>query len=323
MSGLTDKTAMLDPSGRNLSWIFGSSRSGSTWLLRMVSGLDGVVPIDDPHIGHHLGVWRPIPLAWATATEPPELRTLQQFKHEQRDYLLSDQYRDHWVRGVRDLIRARYEPQIADDMRLRGIDDPLVVVKEPAAHAADLLVEMFPASRLIFLLRDGRDVVDSWLDAYSDGAWAMQEGAYPLSDKGRIDFIRWQAEVWLARTKTMQEVFAAHDPARRVLLRYEEMREDPAGAVGAVCDLLGIEADEGRLHEIGQASAFEHVPSTEKGNGRFVRRAEPGGWRESMSAEEIAAMDEILGEKLVELGYATRSELTSPAVPMPRRQPAA
>lgn len=323
MSGLRDKTAILHPTGGNLTWIFGSSRSGSTWLLRMVSGLDGVVPIDDPHIGHHLGVWRPIPLAWATASEPPELRTLQQFKHEQRDYLLSDHYREDWLRGLRDLIRTRYEPQVADDAAARGISDPLVVVKEPAAHAADLLVEMFPDSRVIFLLRDGRDVVDSWLDAYSDGAWAMQEGAYPLSDRGRVAFIRWQAEVWLARTKTMQEVFAAHDPGRRVLLRYEEMREDPAGAVGAVCDMVGIEADEGRLREIGQASAFEHVPSTEKGNGQFVRRARPGGWRDSMTGEEIAAMDEVLGEKLVELGYAKRSELTPSSAALRHRQPAA
>jgi hypothetical protein len=46
-----------------LAWIFGSSRSGSTWLLRMLAALDGVVAIDDPHLGHHLGVWRPISLA--------------------------------------------------------------------------------------------------------------------------------------------------------------------------------------------------------------------------------------------------------------------
>lgn len=313
---------MLEPMGGNLTWIFGSSRSGSTWLLRMLSGLDHVVPVDDPHIGHHLGVWRPIPLAWATASEPPELRTLQQFKREQRDYLLSDQYRDHWVPALRDLFRARYEPQIAEDARASNIAEPLVVVKEPAAHAADLLVEMFPESRVVFLLRDGRDVVDSWLDAYRDGAWAMREGGYPLSDRGRVPFIRWQSEVWLARTETMQSVFAAHDPGRRLLIRYEEMREDPAAAVGAICDLLGIEAGSERLDEIGKASAFEHVPSTEKGNGRFVRRAEPGGWRESMSAEEIAAMDEVLGETLVELGYAKRSELTPAPVEL-NRLPAA
>ena len=56
---------------RRIIWILGSSRSGSTWLLSMLSKLDGVVPMDDPHLGHHLGVWRPIPLAWADDEASP------------------------------------------------------------------------------------------------------------------------------------------------------------------------------------------------------------------------------------------------------------
>ena len=79
-----------------LAWIFGSSRSGSTWLLRMLAELHRVIPIDDPHIGHHLGVWRPIPLAWATAKDPPKLGTLADFKRKKRDYLFSDRFRDTW-----------------------------------------------------------------------------------------------------------------------------------------------------------------------------------------------------------------------------------
>jgi hypothetical protein len=289
----------------------------------MLSGLDRVIPIDDPHVGHHLGVWRPIPLAWATASERPELRTLQEFKREQRDYLLADRYREHWVPALRDLFIARYEPQVAEDAARRGISDPLVVVKEPAAHAADVLVEMFPGSRVIWLLRDGRDVVDSWLDAYSDGAWAMREGAYPLSDHGRTAFIRWQAEVWLARTETMQEVFDSQlDPSRRALIRYEDLREDPARTLEGLLPLLGVDAGREHLEEIGRASAFEHVPSTEKGGGRFVRRAKPGGWRDSMSREEIAAMHEVLLAKLVELGYVEPGHSTAAAAPG-RRNPRA
>jgi len=38
-----------------LTWIFGSSRSGSTWLLRMLATHPDVMPIDETGIGHHLG----------------------------------------------------------------------------------------------------------------------------------------------------------------------------------------------------------------------------------------------------------------------------
>jgi hypothetical protein len=287
-----------------LAWIFGSSRSGSTWLLRMLAELDRVIPIDDPHIGHHLGVWRPIPLAWATAKDPPKLGTLADFKRKKRDYLFSDRFRDTWMPQLRDLISARFAAQAAEDIAAAGgIDRPIVVVKEPGSHAADTIMDLFPHSSLIFLLRDGRDVVDSWLDAYRDGSWATDEGAYPLDDTGRSALIRWQASVWLHRTEVVQETYACTDPDRRVLIRYEEMRADPGAALRKICATLGIEASGESLDGIAAANEFSRVPDSHKGAGREIRRAEPGGWATHMSREEILEMHEILAEKLDELGY--------------------
>jgi hypothetical protein len=287
-----------------LAWIFGSSRSGSTWLLRMLSEIEQVIPIDDPHIGHHLGIWRPIPLAWATAKEPPKLGTLADYKRKKRDYLFSDRYADTWIPQLRDLISARFEAQAAEDIAQAGdIDRPIVVVKEPGSHAADTIMQLFPDSSLIFLLRDGRDVVDSWLDAYRDGSWATDEGAYGLDDAGRPALISWQSSVWLHRTEVVQETYARTHPDRRVMIRYEEMREDPVTALKQISDLLGIETSGDQLEGIAATNEFSRVPETNKGTGREIRRAEPGGWASHMSREEIIAMHEILAEKLDELGY--------------------
>jgi hypothetical protein len=300
--GATPDISVTAP-GR-LAWIFGSSRSGSTWLLRMLSELDRVIPIDDPHLGHHLGVWRPIPLAWATAKHLPKLGTLADYKRKKRDYLFSDSYRDTWMPKLRELIAARFEAQAADDLARSGpVEKPIVVVKEPGSHAADTIMDLFPHSSLIFLLRDGRDVVDSWLDAYRDGSWATDEGAYPLDDTGRSALIRWQASVWLHRTEVVQETYACTDPDRRVLIRYEEMRADPGAALRKICATLGIEASGESLDGIAAANEFSRVPESHKGAGREIRRAEPGGWATHMSREEILEMHEILAEKLDELGY--------------------
>lgn len=287
-----------------LAWIFGSSRSGSTWLLRMLSELERVIPVDDPHIGHHLGVWRPIPLAWATAKDPPKLGTLADFKRKKRDYLFSDRYRDTWVPQLRDLISARFEAQAAQDIAAAGgIDQPIVVVKEPGSHAADTIMDVFPQSSLIFLLRDGRDVVDSWLDAYKDGSWATDEGAYPLDDTGRPALIRWQSSVWLHRTEVVQETYARTEPKRRVLIRYEEMRSDPVAALERICSMLGIEVSREQLDEIAGTHSYSSVPKADKGAGREIRRAEPGGWTDHMTRQEIIEMHDILADKLDELGY--------------------
>ena len=280
-----------------LAWIFGSSRSGSTWLLRMLADLEGVVPIDDPHLGHHLGVWRPIPLAWAACEDPPPLRTLIEVKEEDSDYFFSREHRDAWWEPLRALILARFRAQAEET----GDRPCTLVVKEPGSHVAPLLTELFPASKVIFLLRDGRDVVDSWLDAYSDGSWAIAGGAFPVSREGRIPLIRWLAEVWAYRCREVMAAFDRRAPEDRLLIRYEDLRQEPGTWLEHACDVLGI--DRTGIAAAVERHRFEALPSVVRGPGRVVRRAEPGGWRENLTAEEQEAMHAALGTALEDFGY--------------------
>ena len=169
---------------RNLVWILGSSRSGSSWTLRMLADLPGVVGLDDPHLGHHLGVWRPIALAWTQRERLPDLRILPEVKRDKPDYFFSDEYRDAWLPALRRMVAERFDAQARDRARERGIADPTVVVKEPGSQAAEIIMSMFPRAGLIFLLRDGRDVVDSWLDAYKSGLVGARGGRLPGGRRG-------------------------------------------------------------------------------------------------------------------------------------------
>ncbi|HEX6116399.1 MAG TPA: sulfotransferase [Solirubrobacterales bacterium] len=292
----------MDDLGQRLIWIVGSSRSGSTWLTKMLAAHDDVVAIDDPHIGHHLSVWRPISLAWGTARELPELKTLGAVKRHQDDYFFSDRYREAWAPALRELIVARFAAQVADAAGT-GVR-PRVVVKDPGASGvAELIGELFPESSLVFLLRDGRDVVDSWLDAYREGAWGVGEGTYPLAPEGRLAFLRWQASVWLYRTEAVERAYRAHDPARRRLVRYEELRGSPEAVLAGLFRDLEIPASAERAREIAAEHSFEEVPESDRGEGERIRRAEPGSWRRDLSPAERAAVDQIMGPKLRELGY--------------------
>jgi sulfotransferase family protein len=285
-----------------LAWIFGSSRSGSTWLLRMLSELEGVVPIDDPHIGHHLGVWRPIPLAWAACEKPPELSTLLDVKGEEPDYFFSDRYRDAWWQPLRDLIWARFEAQAGST---GGPALKTYVVKEPGSHVAPLLTELFPHSKLIFLLRDGRDVVDSWLDAYSAGSWAIPGGAFPVAPEGRLPLIRWLSAVWAFRSRAVRSAFEKRAPGDRILIRYEDLRTDPARHLERICAMLCLDRE--RAAEVAERHCFERVPSTDRGPGRAVRHGTSGAWRHNMTPDEKLAMHEALGVALEEFGYGIDS----------------
>jgi Sulfotransferase family len=285
-----------------MTWIMGSSRSGSTWLLRMLRELDGVIGIDDPHIGHHLGVWRPVALAWAAATERPQLRDLRELKRDKPDYFFSDRYRDAWLPALRELILARFEAQVADEHGGRE-REPSLVVKEPGSHAATLLFEAFPESRLIFLLRDGRDVVDSWLDAYRPGSWAIEEGAFPVAREGRLALIEWLSSVWAYRTRVVADAYAERAPDRRVTVRYERLLADPAAELERIAAMLGVSVDRAALEEIASRHDYEEVPPPVRGAGQEIRSASPGGWRRNLSRAEQKAMLEIMGPELRTLGY--------------------
>jgi hypothetical protein len=294
-----------------LLWIFGSSRSGSTWLLRMLADFDGVVPIDDPHIGHHLGVWRPIPLAWAAASDecPPELSTLLELKAAEPGYFFAERHRESWWQPLRALIQARFEAQAADVGLDQGSGPSAYVVKEPGSHVAPLLAELFPDSKLVFLLRDGRDVVDSWLAAHQDGSWAIRGGAFPVAPDGRVPLIRWLSSVWSYRTRAVLEAFESRAPRNRLLIRYEEMREAPAESLRPIAEMAGL--DTARVAEVTSAHAFEKLPASSRGPLKETRLAEPGAWRRNLSREEKAAMHEVLGETLGLVGYEVDEALTA------------
>lgn len=285
-----------------LAWIMGSSRSGSTWMLRMLTEGSGVVGIDDPHLGHHLGVWRPLPLAWATAAERPQLQTLCDVKREKPDYFFSDRYRDAWLPALRHLVRARFGAQLEDELPEQSAA-PTVVVKEPGSHVADLLLSTFPRSRLVFLLRDGRDVVDSWLDAYQRGSWAIEEGAFPVAVDGRLALVEWLSTVWAYRTRVVADAYARHDPDRRALVRYEALLRDPAAELARVFAALGIEAEPAEVREIAERNSYDEVAPHRRGRRREVRAASPGGWRRNLDADEQRAMHAIMGDELAAYGY--------------------
>jgi ribosomal protein L34E len=291
-----------------LAWIFGSSRSGSTWLLKMLSDLEGVVPVDDPHLGHHLGVWRPIPLAWAACEDPPELSTLLDIKAEESGYFFAERYREAWWEPLRQLITARFEAQASE----AGVEDPAgaaaFVVKEPGSHVAPLLAELFPDSKVIFLLRDGRDVVDSWLDAYSDGSWAIPGGAFPVAEEGRIPLIKWLSAVWAYRSRAVKEAYDSRADGARIQIRYEDLRGETEQCMRRICGMIGVDTE--RVAEVVEGHRFEKLPRTARGRHSFTRQARVGGWRDNLSAAEQKAMHEVMGDALAEFGY----ELDEPLV---------
>ena len=181
-----------------------------------------------------------------------------------------------------------------------------MVVKEPnGSHAAELLLSLLPGSRLIFLLRDGRDVVDSLVAANQERGWRENRSSLDAtSEASRLAFVRRESEVWVNRTSGVQNAYEAHDPARRYLLRYEDLLRDTRAELGRLLEWLGRPRKDDELAATVDDHAFESLPRFLTGPGKIRRAATPGLWRENLREAEQEAMSDVMGAKLHELGYA-------------------
>lgn len=98
-------------------------------------------------------------------------------------------------------------------------------VEDTPANAlyADVLLEMLPNSKLLYIYRDPRDVTAS----YTRQQWA------PKQPK--------QAAVWLAdileRWRDVRGILASN---RFIEIRFEDLIDNPRGELGRVCEFLGI-----------------------------------------------------------------------------------
>ncbi|HEX2181593.1 MAG TPA: glycosyltransferase [Rubrobacteraceae bacterium] len=263
-----------------LIWMFGSPRTGSTWLSRMMAELDDQERWHEPYVGLLFGSF-----------------IYERMENNERllnnpSFIMGEPYREAWLGSIRNFVMegvaARY-PDLGDDQHL--------VIKEPnGSVGAPLLLEATPDSRLIFLLRDPRDVVASRLDAFKEGSWSAQNRDLRTSEKLRA-FTRHLAEEYLKVVSQVEEAYEAH-PGRKTIVRYEDLREDTFGTLGDMYAALGMEVDERQLESAVTKHSWEQIPESDKGSGKFYRKAQPGGWREDLAPEQIKMVEDITGPLL-------------------------
>ena len=289
-----------------LAWIFGSPRSGSTWLTQMLGEFESVAPVHEPMIGWYLGPFvadlpgvDPATVSWRHCTLP-------RFQHDMPSQFFTDEFKTSWLPALRRLLLDRFEAELTRPTDGRPGARSMVVIKEPnGSQAADLILEALPRSTLIFLLRDGRDVVDSQLAAMQRGAWAApkESGSFDAAEGlVRSTYLRDSAYKWLWRTEVVMDAYGRH-PGPKHIVRYEDLVADTAPELGSILRLLGLPDTGERTDAIVAKYAFDGLPAEQKGPLKFVRAAQPGLWRENLTASEQAMVGEIIGPKLRELGY--------------------
>ena len=264
----------------NMVWILGTARTGSTWLATMMEEFEDQTVWREPYVGELFGR---LYYNW-----------LGEKHFETKHFILGRRAREGWLRSVRSFVlneaSARF-PGVAGGGYL--------VVREPnGSVGAPLLMEALPESCMIFLIRDPRDVAASSLDAARKGSWLFERrvtqggGRTAVFDMQEDAFVERTATGYLQNVGNVSEAYHAHG-GPKVMIRYEELRTDTLGTMKRLYSTLGVPVDDAGLQEAVAKHTWENVPEEQKGEGKFYRKATPGGWREDLTPEQAETVERI------------------------------
>jgi Sulfotransferase family len=175
----------------------------------------------------------------------------------------------------------------------------------------DFVDKIFPDARYVFLQRDGRDNVNSLINAWRTPRYRTYELPQPHSIPG-VDPKWWKFVLypgWRADTAGPLEVVCARqwhlsndlalasarriDPERWIPIRYEELVERPVEEIGRVADALQL-VYEGPMRT--KAAALSSTPVN------VVTPPERGKWRKENPAE-ISSILGMITPTMEALGY--------------------
>lgn len=281
-------------------WLASYPKSGNTWVRAMLAALRSDAGEPDLDLrdlgGGPIASNRPFLERWF-------------------GFASSDLTRDELDR-LRPLCDAAFDREL-DEVRFRKIHDALWT-----RHGA--IVPPDRTRGAIYVVRDPRDVAVS----FAHHAGRSPEWGVGVLGREESDMIGLGNEMepqahqrigtWSGHVTgwTEQELFPV------LVVRYEDMIEDPERELGRMVRFAGLDASSERLAAAARAARFEVLREKEERDGfaerpgldrPFFRRGRAGGWREELAPELVARVEAEHAEVMALLGYGPAASPVRPA----------
>jgi Sulfotransferase family len=281
--------------GDNLVCIVGCPRSGTTWVQRLLAGHPRVrtgqeSDVFDIYVGPQLRAWR---------------RELDPAASGRGGVGLACYFDDPTFKHVlRGYASALMQPMLG------GLAAGEIFVEKTPSHALYIpeILELFPKTRFVHVLRDARDTVASLLGA----ARTWGKGWAPRRARGA-------GLMWVSHVTAVRAARLRADQVHEV--RYEDLHADGPRVLGELVGWLGLDWSEAEV----QTAVRANQPEVARGGGGtpiplggafgarfgsvvqeppgFVRKAQVGTWRDDLSPLERLLVWRVAGRTMAEVGY--------------------
>lgn len=191
-------------------------------------------------------------------------------------------------------IKRRHGSNIAEllvkqNKNIWGIKDPQLT-----EHIESLKL-FLPESKFIIIVRDGRGVVNS----YIDNKWGLGTNAYTGA-------IRWKKEV------QQQKKFMTEYPENFILIRYEDLVADMETQVRRACEHIGVKFEESMLaYHTKKAQFKEHKSNINTNKKPDISITVK--WKNQLTTNQINLIEYIAAEELVANDYLLCGEVIKPS----------
>ncbi len=269
-------------------WLASYPKSGNTWMRVFLANLI----LDEP--------------------EPLELKRINEVCSSEPNEVWFKPFAKGEVSALGERRIAALRVKAQD--RAAQLNKNIILMKTHSLYGRDHgypTISVKASVGVIYIVRDPRDVVISAADHYG---LTIDQAIEMMNDK--------KARGRGMAGSTVHELMGSwsdhvrswtgwkHTPL--LVLRYEDMLADPYGQLGGVARKVGITLDEARIRRAVEFSSFEKLQAQEAETGfveksvnsqRFFRSGRAGTWRETLTADQAAAIERHHAEQMRRFGY--------------------
>jgi len=270
---------------KNIVWVTGSPRSGTTWLSSELLGAKCNF-IHEPLIGEHV--------VSVKRFENRPLGRRFDLESKRSGYFFAEKFSENWLYFLRKMMLNRFYAEYPDLQKKLSIQEPNGV------YGMDIIAKALPQSKIIILLREPKDIILSQIIGLSKGGYAANESKdwKPLEGQRRGRYIKNMAHQWNFILDILIRIYENTPKENCIVVEYEKLRFDTFNELKKIYQFIDVPISDEELKEIVEKWTFENLDSNKKGIGTPKQFAKPGLWKEKLTANEINSIEEIIGEKV-------------------------